>query len=756
MNKFKSSKGKSKSKSKYNLVKIFWIAYASGLGFVFLLILLISIGWMGFMPSFEELENPKTNLATEIYSEDGQLLGKFYIENRSNISYRDLSPHLINALLSTEDARFYKHSGVDFKALVRVAFGIATFTHKGGGSTITQQLAKNLFPRDPKAGKIKLAITKLKEWVVAAKLERNYSKEEIIAMYFNTVDFGNMSHGVNSASRTYFNKTPYELEIPEAALLVGMLKAPTYYSPTRNPQNATRRRNVVMNQMRKYDYITRETYDSLKEIPIDMSQFKVQDHTAGVATYFREYLRQEMVKWCNDHTKPDGSNYNIYKDGLKIYTTIDYRMQVHAEAAVQNYLGNDLQPKFFNHWKGVKNAPFYRLTAEQTENIMNSAMKRSPRYAVLKENNFTEEDIKKDFKTPTEMRIFTYQGEKDTVMSPWDSILYYKMHLLTGLVAMEPSSGKVRAYVGGINYKHFQFDHVNLSRRQVGSTFKPFVYALAMQEGELSPCSEVPNVPVSFDMDDGSTWRPRNSNDAREGEMVTLKWALANSVNYISAYLIKRYSPQAVVDLVRKLGITAEMEAVPSICLGTPDISVLEMTAAFSTFSNQGVYMKPYYVTKICDNKGNVIESFNPNSSEAIDQQTAWLMVRLMQGVVEGGTGSRLRYRYKLDMPIAGKTGTTQNNSDGWFVGYTPQLTCGVWVGCEDRSVHFRTTDLGQGANTGLPIWADFVRRCYEDKKLNFDKDMRFKEPSTPVNIETDCNKYKAANPSQHFNKIFD
>lgn len=354
MNKFNSSKGKSKSKSKYNLVKIFWIAYASGLGFVFLLILLISIGWMGFMPSFEELENPKTNLATEIYSEDGQLLGKFYIENRSNISYRDLSPHLINALLSTEDARFYKHSGVDFKALVRVAFGIATFTHKGGGSTITQQLAKNLFPRDPKAGKIKLAITKLKEWVVAAKLERNYSKEEIIAMYFNTVDFGNMSHGVNSASRTYFNKTPYELEIPEAALLVGMLKAPTYYSPTRNPQNATRRRNVVMNQMRKYDYITRETYDSLKEIPIDMSQFKVQDHTAGVATYFREYLRQEMVKWCNDHTKPDGSNYNIYKDGLKIYTTIDYRMQVHAEAAVQNYLGNDLQPKFFNHWKGVK------------------------------------------------------------------------------------------------------------------------------------------------------------------------------------------------------------------------------------------------------------------------------------------------------------------------------------------------------------------------------------------------------------------
>lgn len=737
------------------IIKYFWISYFSFLGLIIFLLFLISMGWLGFMPSFEELENPKTNLATEIYSEDGNLLGKFYIENRSNVNYQDISPHLVNALLATEDARFYKHSGVDFQALMRVGFGILTFSHKGGGSTITQQLAKNLFPRKQGDSKFKLLFTKLKEWVVAAKLERNYTKEEIIAMYFNTVDFGNMSHGIKSAARTYFDKTPSEINEVEAALLVGMLKAPTLYSPTRNPDNAVHRRNVVLKQMEKYDYITEVEYEKFKKIPVDMSKFKVQDHTSGVSTYFREYLRQEMIKWCDAHVKPDGTKYNIYKDGLKVYTTINYRMQVHAENAVANYIGKELQPLFFKHWKGVKNAPFYLLSQNEITNLMNGAMKRSTRYATLSNSGMSHDKILVNFMTPTKMRVFSWQGEKDTIMSPWDSIKYYKMHLLAGLMAVEPSTGKVKAYVGGINYKHFQYDHVIMSKRQVGSTFKPFVYTLAMQEGELSPCSEIPNVPVSFEMDDGTTYTPGNSNDARLGEMVSLKWALANSINYISAYLIKRYSPQAVVTLIRKLGITAEVPAVPSICLGTPDISLYEMTGAFATYANQGVNMKPYFITKICDNKGNVIETFQTTSNEAMDQQTAYLMIRLMQGVVEGGTASRLRYRYKLDMPLAGKTGTTQKNSDGWFIGMTPDIACGVWVGCEDRSIHFRSTDLGQGANTALPIWADFIQHCYEDKLLRLDRKTPFKEPKNPINVETDCEKFNQ-NKGGNNNKIFD
>ncbi len=746
------SKLSSKLNSK-NIIKYFWISYFSVLGLIVFLLFLISMGWLGFMPSFEELENPKTNLATEIFAEDGSVLGKYYIENRSNVNYKDISPHLVNALLATEDSRFYKHSGVDFQALIRVGFGILTFSHKGGGSTITQQLAKNLFPRNPDDGKFKLFFTKLKEWVVAAKLERNYTKEEIIAMYFNTVDFGNMSHGIKSAARTYFDKNPADISVVEAALLVGMLKAPTLYSPTRNPDNAIKRRNVVLKQMEKYDYITDKEFDSLKVLPIDMSKFKVQDHTSGVATYFREYLRQELITWCDGHVKPDGTKYNIYKDGLKVYTTINYRMQVHAENAVATVIGKELQPIFFKHWKGIKNAPFYMLSKDEISNLMNSAMKRSTRYATLSNSGMSQSDILKNFMTPTRMRVFSWQGERDTIMSPWDSIKYYKMHLTAGLMAVEPQTGRVKAYVGGINYKNFQYDHVIMSKRQVGSTFKPFVYTLAMQEGELSPCSEIPNVPVSFEMDDGTTWTPGNSNDARQGEMVSLKWALANSINFISAYLIKRYSPQAVVDLVRKLGITSEVPAVPSICLGTPDISLYEMTGAFATYANQGVKMKPYFITKICDNKGNLIETFQTTSTEAIDQQTAYLMIRLMQGVIEGGTGSRLRYRFKLDMPIAGKTGTTQKNSDGWFIGMTPEIACGVWVGCEDRSIHFRSTELGQGAATALPIWADFIQHCYEDKLLRYDRKTQFKEPANPINVETDCSKF---NQNKSNNRNFD
>jgi penicillin-binding protein 1A len=729
-----------RKKNQPNWVKWLWRSYFGIIGVLLILFFLISMGWLGFMPSFEELENPKTNLATEIYTDDGSLMGKYFIENRTNVPYQQLSPNLVNALLATEDARFYKHSGIDPRAILRVTFGVLTFSHKGGGSTLTQQLAKNLFPRDPNANVFKLIFTKFKEWVVATKLERNYTKEEIIAMYFNTVDFGSLAHGIKSASKTFFDKEPKDLTIDESAMLVGLLKAPSAYSPVRNPENALRRRNVVLHQMYHYDYITKEQYETLKKKPIDVSKYTIQDHTAGLGTYFREYLRGELTKWCESHVKPDGTRYNLYTDGLKVYTTINYKMQKYAEEAVKEYIGGTLQKQFNQEWKGIKSAPFYNLSKKEADELMMRAVRQTPRYNALKASGMSDLQITTEFMKPVKMRVFTWRGERDTVMSPYDSIKYYKSFLQCGMMAVDPKTGQVKAYVGGINYKHFQFDHVSLSQRQVGSTFKPFVYTLAMQEGEFSPCSMVPNVPVSFEMGDGTTWTPSNSGNARDGEMVTLRWALANSVNYISAYLMKRYSPQAVITLCRKMGITAEIPAVPSICLGTPELTLMEMVGAFATYGNQGIYNQPTYLVKICDNKGNVLETFTPKKSqEAIDQQTAYLMIKLMQGVVEGGTASRLRYKYQLKMPIAGKTGTTQNNSDGWFMGITPQIAGGVWVGCEDRSAHFRSTGQGQGANTSLPVWALFVKKCYADKSLKLDEKMGFKTPDKPITVETDC-----------------
>ncbi len=721
------------------LIKWLWIGYLSLIGFLIIIFSLISLGWLGFMPSFEELENPKTNLATEIFADDGSLLGKYFIENRSNVPYQDISPHLINALIATEDARFYKHSGIDTRAIFRVVFGVLTFSHKGGGSTISQQLAKNLFPREPNANIFKLITTKFKEWVVAAKLERNYTKEEIISMYFNTVDFGSLAHGVKSASKTFFDKNPKDLTIEESAVLVGLLKAPTAYSPIKNPENSLKRRNVVLSQMQKYKYITQQEFEKLKQKPIDVSKYLLQDHTSGLATYFREFLRLDIQKWCDSHQKPDGSKYNLYKDGLKIYTTINSKMQKYAEEAVKEYITKDLQNKFFKQMKGLKNAPFYNLSKKEIDDIMHISIRQTPRYISMKASGVNEETILQEFQKPIKMKIYTARGDKDTIMSPWDSIRYYKSILQCGLMAIDPTNSHIKAYVGGISYKHFQYDYVMLSQRQVGSTFKPFIYTLAMQEGEFTPCSEVPNVPVTFENVGGKDWTPKNSGDAREGEMVTLKWALANSVNYISAYLMKRYSPQAVIKLCQKMGITAEIPEVPSICLGTPEITLAEMIAAFTTYNNLGVYSKPLYITKICDNNGNVIETFTTKSQEAMDQQTAYLMIKLMQGVVEGGTASRLRHNYKLKMQIAGKTGTTQNNSDGWFMGLTPQIACGVWVGCNDRAVHFRSTALGQGANTALPVWGLFVKKCYEDKTLNFSSKKQFNTPNKPINVSFDC-----------------
>jgi penicillin-binding protein 1A len=727
----------------------FWLLYVSSLAVVALFFFFISLGWLGYMPSLEELENPRSNLASEIYSADQQLLGKFYIENRSNIHYSELSPNLINALIATEDIRFEKHSGVDFRAFFRVFYGVMTGDNKGGGSTITQQLAKNLFPRKNNPGFLTTALSKFKEWVVAIKLERNYTKEEILAMYFNTVDFGNMAFGIKSASMTYFDKDPKDLNIEESAMLVGMLKAPSWYNPIHNTARAMKRREVVLYQMYHYNFITKDQYDGLKNKPMDLQHFQVQDHTNGLAPYFREYLRMimsankpnkeeygdpeqfrqdsiewisnELYGWLNKNPKPDGSQYNLYRDGLKIYTTLNSRMQKYAEEAVTEHLSNEIQPAFFTHWKGIKNAPFAfpnENATDEVERIIASAIKRTDRYRLLKEANASDAEIFQAFTTKIQMRVFSWKGDKDTIMSPRDSILYYKYYLQSGLMSVEPQTGFVRAYVGGINYKHFQFDHVKLLRRQVGSTFKPFVYTLAMQEGSYNPCSMVPNTTQVITLPSGQTWSPSNSSDYKEGQMVTLKEALAHSINKVSAYLIKQYSPQSVIKVARKMGVVSYIDPVPSICVGAADLSLYEMVGAMNTFANKGVYIQPIFVSRIEDKNGNVLRGFVPRQEEAMSAETAWQMLTLMKGVVETGTGIRLRYKYKLMNPIAGKTGTTQNNSDGWFMGLTPDLVTGVWVGAEDRSVHFRSTNLGQGANTALPIWALYMKKVYADPEI--------------------------------------
>jgi len=752
--------------------KRFWISYCIVLIFIALLFTAISMGWLGFMPSFEELENPKSNLASEVISADQELLGKYYIENRSNSHYSDLSPNLLNALIATEDSRFYNHSGVDTKAVFRVFWGLVSGNNKGGGSTITQQLAKNLFPRKPDRTFFETVLIKLKEWVVATKLERNYTKKEILAMYFNTVDFGSLSFGVKSAAKTYFNKSPDSLNVEEAALLVGILKAPSWYNPVHNPERATKRREVVLHQMMKHGYLTQEQYDSLRVIPLDMRHYQLEDHTSGLATYFREYLRNilyaskpdkddyeesqdyrydslqwntnPLFGWINKNPKPDGSKYDIYKDGLKIYTTINSKMQQYAEEAVSEHLKNELQPAFFKHWKGVKDAPFdARLGKTVIDKIMSDAMRRSDRYLSLKKAGLSNDEIRQNFNKLIPMRVFTWRGNRDTVMSPWDSIRYYKYFLQSGLMSMEPQTGFVRAYVGGIDYTNFKYDHVMQARRQVGSTFKPFVYTVAMQEGEYSPCSKVPNVQQTVKMYDGSIWAPQNSEHDHEGEMVTLKWALANSVNWVSAFLIKQYGPEAVIKVAQKMGVKSHIDPVYSICLGTADLKLSEMVGAMSTFANKGIYTEPIFVTRIEDKNGNVISKFVPKQEEAMSEQTAYLMLGLMKGVVESGTGARIRYKYGLTNPIAGKTGTTQNNSDGWFMGLTPGLVTGVWVGNEDRSVHFRSILLGQGATMALPIWAIYMKKVYADKSLKVPMD-DFDKPYDELSVETDCGKFEA------------
>ncbi len=699
--------------------------------------------WFGSMPTFEELENPKSNLASEVYSSDSELLGTYFIENRSNISYRDISPNLINALLAIEDIRFEKHSGIDEKALLRVFYGVITGNRKGGGSTLTQQLAKNLFPRG-RLSTPQLVLRKFQEWVTALKLERYYSKEEIIAMYLNTVFFGHNSYGIKSASATFFDCTPDSLNLQQAALMAGVVNAPSRYSPISHPEKSIQRRNLVLNQMQKYGYITQKVYDSVSQLPLGVSKYSMRDHNQGIARYLREYLRGELKKWCSTHTKPDGSPYNLYKDGLKIYTTINARMQRYAEEAVREHLSLDLQPAFYAHWEGYTHAPFdfeEDEIEEAVDRLMLQAVKRSERYRLLRNSGVNLDSILEIFNTPAEMRVFSWNRSIDTIMTPMDSIRYYKYFLQAGLLSMESHTGYVRAMVGGIDYQYFKFDHVVQAKRQVGSTFKPFLYTLAMQEGEYTPCYKVSNISYSVELDDGTFWAPRNSGNDRIGEEVTLKWALANSNNWISAYLIGRFSPQSVRQMARRMGVKSDIPAVPSIALGTPDLSLYEMVGGMNTFANKGVYVKPTFVTKIEDKNGNLLERFVPEKTEAMNEVTAYKMLKLMEGVVESGTGGRLRWKYGFNNPIAGKTGTTQNQSDGWFMGVTPDLTTGIWVGAEDRSVHFRTITLGQGANMALPIWALYMKKVYADPSLGISMG-EFDKPLKDVMIEFDCEKY--------------
>jgi len=773
-------KGKNVPPEHMKYIRRMWLTFIIGALFFFVFFIGVSIGMLGPIPSFDQLENPRSNLASEIYSSDQKLLGKFYIENRTNVEYQQLSPYLIQALIATEDVRFEKHSGVDarglFRVVVKTIFG--GNESSGGGSTITQQLAKNLFERPKDISKLQLVTIKFREWVTAIKLERNYTKEEIIAMYFNTVDFGNQSFGIKSAAKTYFDKSPDSLKIEECAMLIGMLKAPSAFSPMRFPEKAKERRVVVLNQMRKYGYITREEYDSLKEVPLVTSKFRVQDHNEGQATYFREYLRKIMTAtepersdfaseeeykitldqwenndlygWCNKNTKPDGSKYNLYTDGLKIYTTIDSRMQKYAEEAVSEHLGKTLQNQFYKEVKNARFAPFTSLyKKDDVDKLLELSKKRSDRYIQMKANGASAAEIDRAFNEKVPMTVFNWKGDRDTVMSPMDSIKYYKWFLHAGFMAVEPQTGFVKAYVGGINYRYFKFDHVCLSRRQVGSTFKPFVYSVAMSDGQFSPCTKIPMMQVTIDLGNGKTWSPRNSGSVREGEMVTLRYALAGSINWASAYLIKRSSPEAVIRLARKMGVRSPIPAVYAIALGVAELSVYEMVGAQTTYANQGVYTQPIFVTRIEDKDGNVISKFTPHREEAMSEETAYLMLELMKGVVDGGTSGRIRSVYNIKHPIAGKTGTTDDNSDGWFMGITPELVAGAWVGAEDMQVHFISTGLGQGANMALPIWALFMQKVYADKSINLStKD--FDRPSKPLSVEIDCEDYNREHPDEN------
>ncbi len=733
--------------------KLFWKYFFYGMGGIALFFLFASWGLLGSMPSFEDLENPDSNLATEIISADGVVIGKYFEKNRSQLKYSDLPKNLVQALVATEDARFYDHSGIDGRGTLRA---ILSFGTSGGASTLTQQLAKQLFHGEGSKFLPFRIIQKAKEWIIAIRLERQYTKNEIIAMYCNVYDFGNNSVGVNSAAKTYFSKEPKELTVSESAILVGMFKNSGLYNPVKNPEGVFNRRNVVLKQMEKADIITEAQKLKLQSLPIKLN-FKLESHKDGTATYFREYLREYMKKWVEENKKPDGSDYNIYKDGLRIYTTIDSRMQLYAEEAVEAHMAN-MQEEFFDQAKENKNAPFVNISQAETDRIITRAMKASARWNIMESNDKSEEEIIASFKQKTKMKVFTWKGERDTIMTPLDSIRYYKHFLQSGLMAMEPQTGNIKAWVGGINYKYFQYDHVGQGARQVGSTFKPFVYATAIEQLGMSPCDSILDGPFMIRKGEHNVtadWEPRNSDNKYRG-MVTLKKALANSINTISAKLIDKTGPEAVVELTHKLGVTSEIPAQPSIALGAVEITVQDMVAAYSTFANQGVYVKPQFLRKIEDKSGVVLYEPVPESHDVLNKDIAFAVIKLLEGVTEGGSGERLRtegggngdkrwtgYPYMFKNPIAGKTGTTQNQSDGWFMGMVPNLVTGVWVGCEDRSARFRSLTYGQGATAALPVWGYFMKKCYEDETLNVSKE-DFDRPAN-LGIKVDCYSRPAA-----------
>jgi penicillin-binding protein 1A len=709
------------------VVKKLWRAYWGLITGIIIFFFLVGIGLFGKLPSFKELEDPSANLASEIFSADSVLLGKFYLDNRTNVDYGDLSPNLVNALLATEDIRFYGHTGIDIKGTSRA---ILFAGKKGGGSTITQQLAKNLFNK-PAKNIIQRFFQKAKEYIIAIKLERSYTKEEIIAMYLNTVDFVNNANGIQSASLVYFGKYPIELEQQEAAMLVGMLQNPSLFNPLRFPERSLDRRNYVFGQMLKYDYIDRQTYDSLSAMPLGLN-FHPFDHRGGLAPYFRMYLAEQLKEWAKQNKKADGTSYNIYKDGLKIYTTINSKMQGYAEEAVSEHL-TIYQDHFFNQFKRYPN--YKPWESKEGRAILRRGMLDSDRYRTLKEQGMSEKEIEKIFHEPIKMRIFTHKGYRDTIMSPIDSIKYHRMTLQTGLLAIEPETGYVRAWVGGVDFTYFKYDHVNVNtKRQVGSTFKPILYALAIDNG-FSPCTVIPNTQVTMHYQ-GQVWQPRNS--SKSGGSLSLRSCLAVSSNNCAAYLMKQIGPKPLVDLSHRMGITTNIPVVPSISLGAADISLYEMITAYSAFVNLGMTTKPNFLMHIDDSNGNVIQQFFTERTEVLSELTSYVTLDMMRGpVLPGGTAARVRTY--IDTDIAGKTGTTNNNTDGWFIGATPQLLTGIWVGCDDPILRFQELAYGQGGRMAMPIWGLFYKKIYADKSLGFDAGVKFNLPSDTLALKTIC-----------------
>ena len=749
-------------------VRFIWIAFAAATLGVAGIFGAASTGLLGTMPDFRQLENPKTNLATQIISADNTVLGKFYFnDNRTPISYDEIPSSMIDALVATEDERFYSHSGIDFRGTARALFYLGS---KGGGSTITQQLARQLFTGVRSRNKLEAVVQKIKEWVIAIRLERRYTKNEIVTMYLNIYDFNYNADGIRSASSIYFSKIPEEMSLSESAMLVGMLKNSSLYNPLRRPELVRERRNIVYQQMLRNNLIDQKQKDSLAALPIEID-FNPQSHREGIATYFRAYLQKFMRSWIANNPKEDGSSYNLYLDGLSIYTTIDSRLQTYAEQAVGAHMST-LQKEFFrqNTKRFNPTAPFLEIKDDEIERIMEQAKRRSERWRKMKAQGLDEESILASFEEPAEMEVFGWGGDIDTVMTPTDSIRYYKHFLRAGMMSMEPQSGHVKAWVGGINYRHFQFDHVMQGKRQIGSTFKPFVYATAIDQLKLSPCDSLPDgyycvEPAKFGAHDA--WCPKNSGDRYIGKR-TLKNALANSVNTISARLIDKVGPRPVANLARNLGVTSYIPSVPAIALGSADLSVYEMVGAYSSFANKGIYVKPVLVTRIEDKNGTVIYQATPETKDVLSEESAYVTLKLLEGVTEAGSGIRLRhvgadktnpifrglvtgYPYAFENPIAGKTGTTQNQSDGWFIGMVPNLATGVWVGGEDRATHFETITYGQGATMALPIWASYMKACYADSTLLVSQGP-FEAPAF-VSIPLDCDSLSLARQQKSFFK---